>query len=65
MPRSAAKPPNGSANLGFEAKLWAAANSLRGPVDPGDFKSCIFLTRAFGAGGDIYEVGMGGRRGEG
>ena len=26
----------------LESRLWAAANSLRGPVDPGDFKSYIF-----------------------
>ena len=26
----------------LESKLWAAANSLRGPVDPTDFKSYIF-----------------------
>lgn len=26
----------------LEARLWAAANSLRGPVDPSDFKAYIF-----------------------
>lgn len=26
----------------LESRLWAAANSLRGPVDPGDFKSYVF-----------------------
>ena len=26
----------------LESRLWAAANSLRGPVDPGDFKAYIF-----------------------
>jgi type I restriction enzyme M protein len=26
----------------LEARLWSAANSLRGPVDPSDFKSYIF-----------------------
>jgi type I restriction enzyme M protein len=26
----------------LEARLWAAANSLRGPVDPADFKAYIF-----------------------
>jgi type I restriction enzyme M protein len=26
----------------LEARLWAAANSLRGPVDPADFKSYVF-----------------------
>lgn len=28
--------------LQLEARLWAAANSLRGPVDPADFKAYIF-----------------------
>jgi type I restriction enzyme M protein len=27
---------------GLEARLWEAANSLRGPVDPSDFKAYIF-----------------------
>lgn len=26
----------------LESKLWAAANALRGPVDPGDFKNYVF-----------------------
>ena len=26
----------------LESRLWDAANSLRGPVDVGDFKSYIF-----------------------
>jgi type I restriction enzyme M protein len=26
----------------LESRLWAAANSLRGPVDPADFKAYIF-----------------------
>ena len=26
----------------LEGRLWAAANSLRGPVDPSDFKAYIF-----------------------
>lgn len=26
----------------LESRLWAAANSLRGPVDPADFKSYVF-----------------------
>ena len=26
----------------LESRLWAAANSLRGPVDPSDFKAYIF-----------------------
>lgn len=26
----------------LESALWAAANALRGPVDPGDFKAYVF-----------------------
>src|SRR5690625_7046549 len=26
----------------LESTLWAAANALRGPVDPGDFKAYVF-----------------------
>jgi type I restriction enzyme M protein len=26
----------------LQATLWRAANSLRGPVDPGDFKAYVF-----------------------
>lgn len=26
----------------LESRLWAAANALRGPVDPGDFKTYVF-----------------------
>src|SRR5215210_1777545 len=26
----------------LESRLWAAANSLRGPVDPADFKAYVF-----------------------
>ena len=34
---------NGNGDLGdLEARLWAAANSLRGPVDPADFKGYVF-----------------------
>ena len=39
-----ARPPkktqasNGGANLGFEAKLWAAADKLRGNMEPSDYK---------------------------
>ena len=29
---------NGGANLGFEAKLWAAADKLRGNTEPSDYK---------------------------
>ena len=26
----------------LESTLWSAANALRGPIDPGDFKSFVF-----------------------
>ena len=29
---------NGGANLGFEAQLWAAADKLRGNMEPSDYK---------------------------
>jgi type I restriction enzyme M protein len=29
---------NNGANLGFEAKLWAAANKLGGNMEPSDYK---------------------------
>jgi type I restriction enzyme M protein len=32
------KDSNGGANLGFEAKLWAAADKLRGNMEPSDYK---------------------------
>ena len=31
----------------LENTLWAAANALRGPVDPGDFKSYVFPVMFF------------------
>ena len=31
----------------LEATLWRAANSLRGPVDPGDFKAYVFPVMFF------------------
>ena len=31
----------------LEAALWAAANALRGPVDPGDFKGYVFPVMFF------------------
>jgi type I restriction enzyme M protein len=38
MARPAKKHDNGGANLGFEAKLWAAADKLRGNMEPSDYK---------------------------
>jgi type I restriction enzyme M protein len=34
--------PPGLSQQELESRLWAAANSLRGPVDPSDFKAYIF-----------------------
>jgi type I restriction enzyme M protein len=34
--------PQVLAQQDLESRLWAAANSLRGPVDPADFKSYVF-----------------------
>lgn len=31
----------------LESALWAAANALRGPVDPGDFKAYVFPVMFF------------------
>jgi type I restriction enzyme M protein len=36
-----AKPPNGTANLGFEAKLWAAADALRNNMDAAEYKHVV------------------------
>jgi type I restriction enzyme M protein len=33
--------PNGSANLGFEAKMWLAADELRGQVDAAEYKHIV------------------------
>ena len=40
MPRGRAKTVkrNNGANLGFEEKLWAAADKMRGHMDPGEYK---------------------------
>src|SRR5437660_5282594 len=35
------KPPNGTANLGFEAKLWAAADALRNNMDAAEYKHVV------------------------
>ena len=45
MARRARYTPSSSAtngaNLGFEAKMWAAADKLRGHVDPGEYKHVV------------------------
>jgi type I restriction enzyme M protein len=40
--RETAVGPAGVTQQELESRLWAAANSLRGPVDPSDFKAYIF-----------------------
>jgi type I restriction enzyme M protein len=39
--RTATKNKNGGANLGLEAKLWAAADKLRGNMEPSDYKHVV------------------------
>jgi hypothetical protein len=41
-PRETVVGPAGVTQQELESRLWAAANSLRGPVDPSDFKAYIF-----------------------
>ena len=40
----------------LESRLWAAANSLRGPVDPADFKAYIFPLLFFKRISDTWEA---------
>ncbi|WP_159619423.1 type I restriction-modification system subunit M [Arthrobacter zhaoguopingii] len=39
--------PNHLTQQQLESTLWAAANALRGPVDPGDFKAYVFPVMFF------------------
>jgi len=39
----------------LESRLWAAANSLRGPVDPSDFKAYIFPLLFFRRVSDTWD----------
>jgi len=40
--RGATRRANGNgANLGFEEKLWSAADKLRGHMDPGEYKHVV------------------------
>ena len=41
MARPAKKKPNGTANLGFEARLWAAADALRNNMDAAEYKHVV------------------------
>jgi len=38
MARNVTKKNNATANIGFEEKLWAAADKMRGHMDPGEYK---------------------------
>ena len=40
----------------LESRLWAAANSLRGPVDPSDFKAYIFPLQSAGSSGSSSPI---------
>ena len=40
----------------LESRLWAAANSLRGPVDPADFKSYVFPLLFFKWVSDTWDL---------
>lgn len=39
----------------LEQALWAAANALRGPVDPGDFKAYVFPVLFYKWINDVYD----------
>jgi type I restriction enzyme M protein len=41
MSRSGKKPNNSSANVGFEAKLWLAADKLRSNMDAAEYKHVV------------------------
>jgi type I restriction enzyme M protein len=59
MPKTARKPANGGATLGFEATLWAAADKLRGHIDAAEYKhvvlGLIFLKYISDAFEDLHE----------
>src|SRR5216117_16844 len=41
MPRTSTKTNDTTANLGFEAKLWAAADALRNNMDDAEYKHVV------------------------
>src|SRR5687768_9553676 len=41
MPRQSRKTTDTTANLGFEAKLWAAADALRNNMDAAEYKHVV------------------------
>jgi type I restriction enzyme M protein len=48
-------PSQGLTQQELESRLWAAANSLRGPVDPSDFKAYIFPLLFFKRISDVWD----------
>ena len=64
---------NNGANLGFEAQLWAAADKLRGNMEPSDYKHVVlgliflkYISDAFEAKrGQAAQGGVGRRGGSG
>src|SRR3989442_15647020 len=58
--RKAEKAPGNGANLGFEQKLWAAADKLRGHMDAAEYKhvvlGLIFLKYISDAFQERYEA---------
>src|SRR5438034_11674761 len=57
--RSTRSSNNNSANIGFEEKLWAAADKLRSNMDASEYKhvvlGLIFLKYISDAFGEVYE----------
>jgi type I restriction enzyme M protein len=47
--------PNHLTQRELEQALWAAANALRGPVDPGDFKAYVFPVLFYKWISDVYD----------
>ena len=41
-PNKARSASNGNANLGFEAKLWAAADALRNNMDAAEYSRAVY-----------------------
>src|SRR5688572_28229778 len=63
MPRANNKTANTTANLGFEAKLWAAADALRNNMDAAEYKHVVlgliflkYISDAFDAKHDELEA---------
>ena len=60
LPRSEARSqPTTLTQQELQTRLWAAANSLRGPVDPADFKSYVFPLLFFKWVSDTWDLDHG------